>query len=119
MRNYIFLSISFGVYVENMISILGDTEAMQKLGMRVRMERLRRNLTQGYMARTLGVTMPTYRKIETGAGSVEFRHVAKALGILGYAEALGELVPEHQPEIRLRDLMAKQRKHASPRQRSP
>lgn len=101
-----------------MLSILGDIEAMQKLGARLRMERLRRNLTQGYMAQTVGVTMPTYRKIEAGAGSVEFRHVAKALGVLGYVEALGELIPEHQPEIRLYDLMAKQRKHASPHQKS-
>jgi len=100
-----------------MISILGDVEAVRTLGVRVRQERLRRNLTQGYMAQTLGVTLPTYRKIEAGDGSVEFRHVAKALGILGYAEALGELVPEHPPEIRLHDLLAKQRKHASPRQR--
>ncbi len=100
-----------------MISILGDVEAMQKLGARVRQERLRRNLTQQYLAQTLGVTLPTYRKIESGNGSVEFRHVAKALGVLGYGEALGELIPEIQPEIRLKDLLAPERKHASPRKK--
>jgi transcriptional regulator with XRE-family HTH domain len=100
-----------------MISILGDVEAMQKLGARVRQERLRRNLTQNYLAQTLGVTLPTYRKIESGKGSVEFRHVAKALGVLGYGEALGELIPEMQPEIRLKDLLAPERKHASPRKK--
>jgi transcriptional regulator with XRE-family HTH domain len=100
-----------------MISILGDVEAMQKLGARVRQERLRRNLTQQYLAQTLGVTLPTYRKIESGNGSVEFRHVAKALGVLGYGEGLGELIPEIQPEIRLKDLLAPERKHASPRKK--
>jgi transcriptional regulator with XRE-family HTH domain len=100
-----------------MISILGDVEAIQKLGARVRQERLRRNLTQSYLAQLLGVTLPTYRKIESGNGSVEFRHVAKALGVLGYGEALGELIPEVQPEIRLKDLLAPERKHASPRKK--
>lgn len=92
---------------------------MQRLGDRLRQERLRRNLTQSYMALTLGISLPTYRKIESGEGSVEFRHVAKALGVLGYAEALGELIPETPPQIRLRDLTAPERKYASsPRKRS-
>jgi transcriptional regulator with XRE-family HTH domain len=81
-----------------MISVLGEIEAMQKLGARVRQERLRRNLTQNYLAQTLGVTLPTYRKIESGNGSVEFRHVAKALGVLGYGDALGELIPRFNPK---------------------
>jgi len=98
-----------------MISVLGEIEAMQKLGVRVRQERLRRNLTQYYLAQTLGVTLPTYRKIESGNGSVEFRHVAKALCVLGYGDAVGELIPEVQPEVRLKDLLAPERKHASPR----
>ncbi|MDX2080465.1 MAG: helix-turn-helix transcriptional regulator [Terrimicrobiaceae bacterium] len=100
-----------------MLSVLGEIEAMQKLGARVRQERLRRNLTQDYLAQMLGVTVPTYRKIESGNGSVEFRHVAKALGVLGYADALGELIPEIQPEVRLKDLLAPDRKHASPRKK--
>jgi transcriptional regulator with XRE-family HTH domain len=100
-----------------MISVLGEVEAMRTLGARVRQERLRRNLSQSYLARTLGVTVPTYRKIESGDGSVEFRHVAKALGVLGYVDALGNLIPEVQPELRLRDLLAPERKRASARKR--
>lgn len=103
--------------MEIMVSILGDIEAMQKLGSRLRAERLQRNLTQQYLAQSLGVTLPTYRKIESGDGSVEFRHVAKALGVLGFSEALGNLIPETQPEIRLKDLLAPERKHASPRRK--
>jgi transcriptional regulator with XRE-family HTH domain len=100
-----------------MISILGEIEALQKLGARVRQERLRRNLTQEYLAQVLGVTLPTYRKIESGDGSVEFRHAARALSVLGYGDALGELIPEVQPDVRLKDLLAPERKHASPRRK--
>jgi transcriptional regulator with XRE-family HTH domain len=96
-----------------MISILGDKEAMAKLGLRLRAERLRRNLPQDHMAKTMGITIPTYRKIESGDGTVEFRHVARALGVFGYADTLGELVPEARPEMRLEDLLAPLRKHAS------
>ena len=96
-----------------MISVLGEKEAMAKLGLRLRAERLRRNLSQEHMGKKLGITIPTYRKIEAGDGTVEFRHVARALGVFGYADALGELVPEAQPEMRLEDLLAPQRKHAS------
>ena len=96
-----------------MISVLGDKEAMIKLGARLRAERLHRNLSQEHLAAIVGVTLPTYRKIEAGNGTIEFRHVARALGAIGYAEALGELIPEAQPEMRLNDLVAPQRKHAS------
>ncbi len=100
-----------------MISVLGDREAMIKLGARLRAERLRRNFSQEHVAAIVGVTLPTYRKIEAGNGTIEFRHVARALGVLGYADALGELIPEIQPGLRLDDLLAPQRKHASHRRR--
>ncbi|OHE75388.1 MAG: hypothetical protein A3F67_07935 [Verrucomicrobia bacterium RIFCSPHIGHO2_12_FULL_41_10] len=96
-----------------MISILGEKEAMKQLGVRLRSERLRRNLSQEYLASVGGITIPTYRKIEAGDGRVEFRHVARALGFFGYSEALGDLIPEVQPELTLKDLLSPQRKHAS------
>lgn len=96
-----------------MISILGDKEALKKLGLRLRNERLRRNFSQQHLASVIGITIPTYRKIESGNGKVEFRHVARALGFFGYSEALGNLVPEAPIELKLKDLLAPQRKHAS------
>ncbi len=96
-----------------MFSVLGDSEAIKKLGERVRAERLRRNFTQGYVASIIDVSLPTYRKIEDGEGSVEFRHVAKALGVLGYATALGELVPLPGPQITAKELIAPERQRAS------
>jgi transcriptional regulator with XRE-family HTH domain len=100
-----------------MISVLGEKEAMQTLGARIRAQRLRRNLSQGHMASVLGVSEPTYRKIEAGDGSVEFRNVAKTLAVLGFDQALAELIPEVAPEIRMADLLAPQRKKASRRQK--
>jgi transcriptional regulator with XRE-family HTH domain len=96
-----------------MISVLGEKEAMVTLGSRLSEERLRRNLSQQYMCEVLGISVPTYRKIEAGVGSVEFQHVARALGVLGFSEALGELIPETKAEMKLEDLLAPQRKRAS------
>lgn len=96
-----------------MISIFGETEAMKKLGERLRSERLRQNFSQEHMARMVGVTIPTYRKIESGNGKIEFRHVARLIGIFGYSDTLGEMIPEVQPEMKLANLLAPQRKHAS------
>ncbi len=104
--------------LQAMLSIHGDTEAMQKLGTRLRAERLRRNLSQGHLAGLVGVALPTLRKIEAGTGTVEFRHVARTLGVLGYADALGELVPEAEPDLRLADLLAPRRQRAT-RRRQP
>jgi transcriptional regulator with XRE-family HTH domain len=96
-----------------MISVLGDAEALGKFGIRLKALRLRRNLSQDYVAGIVGVSLPTYRKIEQGDGTVEFRHVVRALGVLGLADALGELIPEAEPELRLKDLLRPERKHAS------
>lgn len=100
-----------------MLSVLGDIEAVRTLGTRIRRERLRRNWSQHDLSAQVGVTLPTYRKIEKGEGSVEFRHVAKALAVLGYQDALGEIIPEQPLELRLKDLLAPERKHASPRKK--
>ncbi len=95
-----------------MFSILGEVEAMQKLGARIQTVRLHRNLSQDYVARAVGVTRPTYRKIEAGDGSVEFRHVARTLGFLGASEALGTLLPEPAAELTLKDLLVPERRRA-------
>ncbi len=95
-----------------MISIYGDKEAITSLGHRIRMERVRRNFSQQYLAGILGVSLPTYRKIEAGAGTIEFRHVAKALGVLGYVDALANIIPEHGPVVTMSELTKPERKRA-------
>jgi len=39
--------------------------------------------------------------------------LARALGSLGLAEALGDLIPATEPELRLKDLLRPERKHTS------
>jgi DNA-binding XRE family transcriptional regulator len=99
--------------LETMFSVLGDAEALEKFGVRLKALRLRRNLSQEYVAGVVGVSVPTYRKIEQGDGTVEFRHVARAMGVFGLAEALGDVIPATEPELRLKDLLRPERKHAS------
>jgi DNA-binding XRE family transcriptional regulator len=113
LKNYTLHLIDKLVSLENMISILGDPEALEKFGIRLKALRLRRNLSQEYVAGVVGISVPTYRKIEQGDGTVEFRHVARALGALGLAEALGDVIPATEPELRLQDLLRPERKHAS------
>ena len=91
----------------------GDAEALEKIEIRLKAMWLRRNSLQEYVAGVVGVSVPTYRKIEQGDGTVEFRHVARALGALGLAEALGDVIPATEPELRLKDLLRPERKNAS------
>jgi DNA-binding XRE family transcriptional regulator len=125
-RVLIFLSANYHLHIldkmvslEKMISVLGDAEALEKFGIRLKALRLRRNVSQEYVAGVVGVSVPTYRKIEQGDGTVEFRHVARALGVFGLAEALGDVIPATEPELRLKDLLRPERKNASkPRRKS-
>ena len=91
----------------------GDAEALEKIEIRLKAMWLRRNSLQEYVAGVVGVSVPTYRKIEQGDGTVEFRHVARALGALGLTQALGDVIPATEPELRLKDLLRPERKHAS------
>lgn len=103
-----------------MASILGDKEAMETLGARIRDARLARNLSQAHVASIVGVSLPTYRKIEGGNGTIEFRHVVRTLAVLGYADALGALIPPVDPATSMKQLLSlPERKRASaPRHKS-
>ena len=97
-----------------MASILGDAEAMTTLGTRICDARLARNLTQAHVASVVGITLPTYRKIESGEGTVEFRHVVRTLAVLGYVHAVSELVPPIDPTLTMQQIRElPERKRAS------
>ena len=97
-----------------MVSVLGDKEAMKTLGSRIRDTRLARNLSQAHVASVVGISLPTYRKIESGAGTIEFRHVVRALAVLGHVDAIPGLIPPVDPAITMKQLMAlPERKRAS------
>ena len=97
----------------------GDAEVLKKIGIRLKAMWLRWNSLQEYVAGVVGVSVPTYRKIEQGDGTVEFRHVARALGALGLTQALGDVIPATEPELRLKDLLRPERKNASKPRRKP
>src|ERR1035437_9939374 len=75
------------------LSAYGDVEALKAVGENLRSDRLGHNLTQRHVAKLVGISLPTYRKIERGEGSVEIRHYARLLGVLGHVDRLRDLVP--------------------------
>ena len=54
------------------ISILGDAKALEKFGIRLKALRLRRNLSQEYVAGVVGVSVSTYRKMSRATGCWSF-----------------------------------------------
>lgn len=114
-ENIVCIVVNKRALIETMISILGEREAIKELGRRLKLHRLKQNISQQHVADLVGISMPTYRKIEAGVGSVEFRHVARALGVLGFSEALHNLIPEPETNLKLNDLLAPERLKASPR----
>jgi transcriptional regulator with XRE-family HTH domain len=97
-----------------MISINGEKEAMEKLGASIRAERLRRNFSQQHVADLVGVSLPTYRKIEVGDGSVDFGAVARTLGVLGYSDGLASIISATQTrELTLAEALEPERQRAS------
>jgi transcriptional regulator with XRE-family HTH domain len=97
-----------------MVSVLGDREAIATLGSRVRDARLARNLSQAHVASIVGISLPTYRKIESGDGTIEFRHVVRTLAVLGQVDAIAALLPPVDPAITMKQLLAlPERKRAS------
>lgn len=89
-----------------MVSVLGDKETMATLGTRIRDARLARNLPQAHVASVVGISLPTYRKIESGDGTIEFRHVVRTLAVLGHVDAVAALVPPVDPAMTMKQLLA-------------
>lgn len=65
---------------------------LKTLGARLREERLRRNETQQIFSARIGVSIPTYHKMENGDPSVSMGQWAVVLDILGHAEDLDRLL---------------------------
>lgn len=120
MENLVAIATEIRLIMEIMVSVLGDKEAMATLGARIRDARLLRNWSQAHVASVLGVSLPTYRKIEQGDGRVEFRHVVRTLAVLGYAEVVTNLIQPVTPEVTMKQLMdSSHRKRASHPRKTP
>lgn len=100
-----------------MNSIFGERDAIRTLGAAIRKRRLHANLSAEYVADALGISRPTYRKIEDGDGTVEFRHVARAIAFFDGKEALANVVasPLAEPTLTIKALMAPERQRAGKR----
>jgi transcriptional regulator with XRE-family HTH domain len=99
------------------LSAYGDSEALRALGDSIRSDRLSRNYPQKHLASLAGISLPTYRKIEQGEGTVEMRHLARVLAILGHGDRLRDLVPPITPPPDPKALASMERQRA--RRRSP
>jgi transcriptional regulator with XRE-family HTH domain len=71
---------------------LDERESLRRLGLCVRLARLRRNLSQEDLASRMGVGRGAVVHLEKGEPGVGLGILVKALTVLGYTERLGELL---------------------------
>jgi transcriptional regulator with XRE-family HTH domain len=81
------------------ITPFGDKEALERLGERLKRERLRRNQTQAEAAKWAHVARNTYAKLEAGDGSIQLHVLARVLSLFGFADRLSNCVPDSTPTI--------------------
>jgi transcriptional regulator with XRE-family HTH domain len=69
-----------------------ELESLRVLGQRVRLSRLRRNLTQQELAERMGVGRLSVVSLEKGRPGVSLLTLLKALTVFGYTERLGDVL---------------------------
>ena len=72
--------------------------ALEKLGRDVALARKKRNLTIMMMAERLGVAKSTYLKVEKGDPTVALGAYAMTFFVLGFGDALGEILDAGRDE---------------------
>jgi DNA-binding XRE family transcriptional regulator len=75
--------------------------ALVKLGLDVATARRKRNLTAEMMAERVGAAKTTYLKVEKGDPSVSMGIYAMALFVLGFGDAIGEIVDPRRDDVGL------------------
>lgn len=70
-----------------------ERELLAELGRRLRARRLQRNEKQRSMAARIGVSTPTYRKMERGDPSTAIGCWVRAMRLIGAPDALQETLP--------------------------
>jgi len=95
------------------------TEVLQKLGARLREQRLAQSLTQRELAQMAGLSLGALRKLETnGQCSLEtLVRVVQALGLLDEMEDLFMLKRQSIAQMEQVDLVS--RRQRAPRKRTP
>ena len=69
-----------------------DHAGLELLGKRVRLARLRRNLSQADMAERAGVSRLTYQRLEAGDSSTSLSLLVRTLAIFGYPDRIPGLL---------------------------
>jgi transcriptional regulator with XRE-family HTH domain len=90
----------------------GERIVVRTLLARLRAQRLRRNWTQAELARRAGISVQSYQNFETGYGNITLANLLRILGIFGFADRIGLLVPEIEEERTLRDVTRPARQRA-------
>ena len=70
-----------------------EEAALRELGARLRTYRLDRDDSQAAFAARVGVSVPTYRKMEHGHASVPIGPWVRALRLVGRLDAVVDLLP--------------------------
>lgn len=99
-----------------MLTITRTTEELTRLGARLRAARLERDETMQVFAQRIGVSAPTLRAMEHGAGTVAIKHWANALWALDRLSDLAAMLPKSESLLDLaRREARKPRQRARPR----
>lgn len=69
-----------------------ESRALGRLGERIRLARLRRNLSQAEVASRAGITRKTFVDLEAGKPTVSVGVLVKAMSVLGYLERIPGLL---------------------------
>lgn len=72
--------------------------SLTKIGADISIARRKRNLTIAMMAERLGVAKTTYLRVEKGDPTVSLGVFAMTLFVLGFADALGDVVDPSRDE---------------------
>lgn len=75
--------------------------SLGKLGADIATARRKRNLTVEMMAERVGAAKTTYLKVEKGAPTVSMGIYAMALFVLGFGDAIGEIVDPRRDDVGL------------------
>jgi transcriptional regulator with XRE-family HTH domain len=89
-----------------------EADALELLGRRIRLARLRRNLSQDELADRAGVTRKTFGALEQGKETVNIGLLVKVLTVLGYTDRLPEMLAADPLGEEMEELHG--RKRASP-----
>ncbi|SRR5579859_6884313 len=74
-----------------------ESQSLSHLGERLRLARLRRNLSQAAVAERAGVTRKVIVALEAGAPGTSIGVLAKVMGVFGYPERLAGML-ESDPQ---------------------